>query len=138
MDAIDDLLTRFRGNTAASPESLGLVETGLGMSLPSDYRRFMERMNGGEGFIGKQYLILWRIEELLSFNRDYQVPEYAPGLFLFASSGGGEAFAFDLRREDLPVVQVPFIGLDSLDAKKVASSFSDLLRRMHTSHGSLL
>jgi hypothetical protein len=34
--------------------------------------------NGGEGFIGKHFVRLWRIEELANRNQDYQVAEYAP------------------------------------------------------------
>jgi SMI1 / KNR4 family (SUKH-1) len=138
MDAIDNLLHDFHGNGPTQPESLDVVETTYGYHLPDDYRHFMTAMNGGEGFVGKQYIIVWRLEELVPFNRDYQVAQYAPGLVLFASSGGGEAFAFDLRHDDLPIVQVPFVGLDLRHAKRVANSFTDLLVRMHSSDGSLL
>jgi hypothetical protein len=54
-------------------------------------------MNGGEGFIGENYLRAWPVEDLIQSNKDYRVDEAAPGLFLFGSSGGGEAFAFDTR-----------------------------------------
>jgi hypothetical protein len=48
-------------------------------------------MNGGEGSVGDTYVILWRIEELIEMSKAYDVAEYAPGLFLFGSDGGGEA-----------------------------------------------
>jgi cell wall assembly regulator SMI1 len=137
-DQINRILTRFDGNEPASKESLDSVEREIGWRLPEDYCRFMTRWNGGEGFLGKQYLILWRAEEIAPFNRDYQVNEYAPGILLFASSGGGEAFGFDMRSDQAPVVQVPFVGLDLRYAKEVARNFTDLLLKMSESDGSLL
>ena len=75
--------------------------------------------------------MLWKIDELLRFNREYEVPEYAPGLFLFGSNGGGEAFAFDLRAEGRnPVVSVPFIGMDVRDALPLAETFDGFLEHL--------
>ena len=118
--------------------TIASVETALGFRLPNDYREFLSGNNGGEGFVGKHYLIAWRVEELIPFNRDYQVNEYAPGILIFASSGGGEAFAFDTRDDIWPVVQVPFIGLDLDSAIKVADTFFDLLSKMSYSDESLI
>lgn len=48
------------------------------MSLPAGYRDSLLKCNGGEGFIGEHYLILWPIEDLLHLNAAYEVPERAP------------------------------------------------------------
>ena len=134
---IKKLMMGFRSNEQVPANDLDSVEDAIGFGLPKDYRDYLTATNGGEGFIGKQYLIMWRVGELIPFNRDYQVSEFAPGLFLFASSGGGEGFGFDTRCEDMPIVQVPFIGLDVRHAKKVADNFTNLLVRMNSSNGSL-
>jgi hypothetical protein len=34
---------------------------------------FLRRANGGEGFIGEPYVRLWRAEELIEVNRDYNL-----------------------------------------------------------------
>lgn len=104
------------------------TESALGRKLPSDYVRFMREIDGGTGFISDNYLILWKAEELLTFNREYEIEMYAPGLFLFGSSGGGEGFAFDMRDEKMGVVMVPFIGMSLTDAKPIAPGFDDFLR----------
>jgi len=132
--SIDELLTDFTGNDGVSEDVLTNVEGDLGRSLPSDYKSFLRKINEGEGFVGPEYLILWKAEELLSFNEEYEVDKYASGLLLFASNGGGEGFAFD---ESLKVVQVPFIGMSLADATNVADDFTHLLERMHKSDGSL-
>ena len=84
--------------------------------FPRDYLDFMATHQlGGEGWLGDgDYLILWAIEDLGRLNKDYEVDVYAPGLVVFGSSGGGEAYAFDTRRSPWPVVEAPFVGL-SLD-----------------------
>lgn len=92
----------------------------------------MRFTDGGEGFIRpNSYAMLWKIKELLQFNREYAVLEYAPGLLLFGSNGGGKAFAFDLRAEGRsPVVSVPFIGMDLRDALPLAETFDGFLEHL--------
>jgi len=106
------LLAKFNGNSPADDSSIQQLETMDSLHLPDDYMTFLQVMNGGEGFIGNAYLILWRAEELIEMNKAYQVADYAPGLFLFGSDGGGEAFAFDVRYDTIPIVSVPFVGMD--------------------------
>lgn len=77
---------------------------------PSDYIEFMRIHNGAEGSIGENsYLQLWRIEELIEANQDYEVEKYAPGFFVFASSGGGRAYAFNKR--DSTIMYFDFISM---------------------------
>lgn len=136
--AIKQLLDDVTLEPGASAESLKHLKAIEGVDLPDDYRSFLADSNGGEGFIGSEYLILWKAEELEQFNRAYEVETYAPGLFLFGSNGGGEGFGFDTRSTPYQVVQVPFIGMDLKHATQVADSFLDLLEKMSRSDGSLL
>lgn len=99
--------------------------------LPDDYCVFLQRTNGGEGYLKQHFVILWRLEELLKFNEAYHTREYAPGLFLFGSNGGGEAFAFD-RRTHSCVVNIPFVGMDLSLVELVYLSFSELLEGEHS------
>jgi hypothetical protein len=73
------------------------------------------------------YFQLWEESELDTFNREYQVPEYAPGFFGFGSDGGGEMFAFD---NDGKVYAIPFIGMSPKDATFVCASWKELENRM--------
>lgn len=114
-----------------APESaIADAEDQLRWTLPKDYREFLIRANGGEGFVGESYVILWATEELAQFNKEYQVDEYAPGLTLFGSDGGGEGFAFDRRSGVATVVQVPFIGMALEYARPVADSFDQFLIKL--------
>lgn len=137
-DEIKQLFSDFMLEPAASPEGLQRLNAISGVALPDDYLSFLTEANGGEGFIGSEYLILWKAEELEQFNREYEVEIYAPGLFLFGSNGGGEGFGFDTRNAPYKIVQVPFIGMDLKHARHVADSMFDLFVKMSKSDGSLL
>jgi hypothetical protein len=124
----DQILSKFRGNAPASAAEIEQVEADVGFRLPADYGSFLRHVNGGEGFIGPNaYIIFWKLGELAEMNRAYQVPEFAPGLFIFGSDGGGEAYAFDVRTSAMPIVSVPFVGMDLSLVRVIAATFNDFL-----------
>jgi len=114
-------------NPPASEEAIRSAASALGISLPSDYAEFLRRHNGGGGFAGNNSVILFKAEELKPFNDAYQLSEYAPGLILFGSNGGGEGYAFDTREGAMSVVRVPFIGMELRYARPIGKSFTDML-----------
>ncbi|MBJ9621825.1 SMI1/KNR4 family protein [Burkholderia multivorans] len=120
-------LVDWHWNKGASDQSVLELVGQVESRLPDDYLALMRRHNGGEGFIGNEYLMLWRVEDIVAFNREYEVAEYAPGLLLFGSNGGGEAYAFDTRDNSMRIVQVPFVGMDIVDAIPIADSIAALL-----------
>lgn len=120
----------FTAAPAATEAEVQSAEAALGFTLPTDYRDFLLQQDGGDGFVGEHYLILWKASELAPFNRDYEVALYAPSFVIFASNGGGEGFAFDTRSTAFPIVQVPFIGMSHESGIPVADTFTQLLKRM--------
>lgn len=116
---------------AASQDALTQLESELGLRLPDDYKEFMRLTNGAEGRVSKRsYVIIWPVEEIVRYNKGYAVEEFAPGLLLFASTGGGMAYAFDTRDPRLPVVEVPFIGMSLNSAKQCGASFTEFLENL--------
>lgn len=95
--------------------------------IPNNYFLFLLTNDGGEGFVGDEYFILWRAADLMLYNEAYEVTKHAPGLFIFGSNGGGEAYAFDLRDPGVPVVRVPFVGMSLDFAEVIAENFEQLL-----------
>ncbi|ESW94996.1 cell wall assembly protein [Mesorhizobium sp. LSJC268A00] len=96
------------------------------MTLPKDYADFVREHNGGEGFIGDSYIIFFKAEELVDFNREYEVEKYAPGILLFASNGGGEAYGFDTHDVEMPIVRIPFIFMERQSAETIARDLAGL------------
>jgi len=127
---ITEILKACRLNSGASEEAIHDAELALGYSLPSDYVKFLRAQNGVEGFVGNNYLIIWRVEELSPFNAEYEAAKYVPGLVLFASSGGGAGYGFDTREVSMPVVSVEFIGMDWSEADRVAGNFTEFLNSL--------
>jgi hypothetical protein len=125
-----DLLSRFNRNSGASTASIEGVSKDLGSSLPGDYASFLEICNGGEGMLGRHYLMLWKVDEIAHLNEAYQVSEYAPGLLFFGSNGGGEAFAFDTRQTPWSVVKVPFVGMNLEHVIQIAGSFGSFMQHL--------
>jgi hypothetical protein len=93
----------------SSLEVISEIENKLGVKFPSDYIEFVLFSNGYEGSIGESYIVIWPIEELIEANESYEVEEYTPGLILFGSDGGEEAFAFDMRTDNIKYVMVPYM-----------------------------
>jgi hypothetical protein len=125
-------MARFEGNPPAAEASLRAFEDAA-FQLPDDYKRFLRRTNGGVGFVGNAYVDLWPIERLRELNDAYEVGQYARGLFFFGSDGGGEAFAFDRRSATLPIVSVPFVGLELEQARPMGASFEEFLEQLSRS-----
>jgi len=122
------LLKAFRrASTGASEESLREVALELNVTFPHDYVAFMRESNGGEGPVGDEdppaYLILYRVEELVSLNRGNV--DFFPSWVFIGSDGGGEAVA--LKRGPEPTLAlVPFIG-DEEDALVGGHSFEEFI-----------
>jgi hypothetical protein len=125
------LFSNFGGNAPASAAEIERFEKEVGFRLPKDYAAFLEWSNGGEGFIGSNaYVIFWPLGELSKMNKAYQVQEYAPGFFIFGADGGGEAFAFDARTSQMPIVSLPFVGMGPSVACVIGSTFEDFLEAL--------
>ncbi len=97
-------------------------------AVPSDYLENIREIAGQEGFLGQQYLRLYRFEELIELNQAYQIPDYNPELFLFAADGHGEGFAFVFGTDT--VVKIPLIPIPTDQADVVANGFEKFLRRL--------
>lgn len=134
MVKINDLVSiwsaRFNRNPPADADAIRSFEFAANLKLPSEYLAFLSRTNGGEGFIGQNYVILWRIEQLRDLNKAFEADLFAPGLLLFGSNGGGDAYAFVTLRESYQVVMVPFIGLQLPDAINCGNDFADFIQNL--------
>jgi hypothetical protein len=134
---IETFLCKFTRNGQVSLTDIQMIEQAVNCPLPEEYRAVMRASNGGEGFMGKQYLVLWKAEDILRRNKECEVEEYAPGLLLFGSNGAGEGFAFDLRDKKMPIVVVPFIGMSLKDTITLSQTFFGFLERLFKSDGNL-
>src|SRR4051812_12487051 len=128
--ALQQLLDGLLTTTGATQWAIDAASQTLGESLPPDYIEVMLITNGCEGFVGQSYFRLYPVENLAKLNAAFGVQEFAPGLVIFGSNGGGEAFAFDMRTSAPGVVQLPFIPMAYEYIIERSPSFADFLVRM--------
>jgi hypothetical protein len=122
----EQLLEKFDKNAPASISDIRQFEMTLGRPLSADYTAFLLYANGGEGWVGDNgYISLWPLEEILEANKSCGFDEFAPHLLAFGSDGGGEAFAFNMRVNEMPVVMVDYIAIE--DERPMASNFYSFL-----------
>jgi SMI1/KNR4 family protein SUKH-1 len=127
MSDVEQLLSAM---ALAPPPTHGAVKEALSelaVRPPSDYVEFIRTSNGGEGAVGLSYLQLWPIETLMSRTALYAVDEFAPGLVLFGSDGGGMAYAFVLTGGRTLLAEVPFVGMSHDAIKFRGESFCSFL-----------
>ncbi len=120
---------KYHAKSRAQKRELLAAEKVL-KTLPADYKAFLVEVGAGSGPVGTSHLNLWRADELIENNAGYGLGEYASGLVLIGSNGGGEAFGFDTRRTPPSVVMVPFVSSGWEDALTIASSFEAFLDRL--------
>jgi hypothetical protein len=128
---LERFLVSFERRPGASHAAIAGAEEQLRVKLPREYVEFLRLTDGGEGFIGGGYAILWAVEELHSANQDYEFMKYVPGFLSFGSDGGGEAFGFDTRDSLWSIVEVPFIGGGWHDARPLGASFNAFLKQLY-------
>ena len=103
------------------------IEETINIKLPQDYIEYMKKNNGYTGIINDDYYDIWRLEDIISRNSDYQVQEFFPNLIYFGSNGGDEAFAFD-KSNNMSIVSIPFIGTED-DKIVIADSFNNFINK---------
>lgn len=108
------------------------LESEMCINSPDQYKEFMLESNGAEGSIGENsYLAIWSVEEVVTLNKDAKVEEFTPGLVFFASDGGGMAYAFDKREENISIVEIPDDSIHIEDAKLIGKTFNDFLQNLY-------
>jgi hypothetical protein len=82
-----------RLNLRAPASQKALRDLRKARHIPDDYVDFLSKSNGADGFIGTVPLILFGAEEIHPINIAAAIDEFAPGLIIFASDGGGISYA---------------------------------------------
>ncbi|OPX42028.1 SMI1 / KNR4 family protein [Ruminiclostridium hungatei] len=131
-EQVKKLIKSMDINPPASEKGISDVELEMGINFPVQYKEFMLESNGAEGRIGENsYLAIWSVEEIVPLNKDAKVEEFTPGLVFFASDGGGMAYAFDKREENVSIVEIPDDSIHIEDAKLIGKTFNEFLQNLY-------
>jgi hypothetical protein len=123
-----EYLADFECNPGITEEQLGHLK--LPRRLPADYLDLLKEMNGGEGDVGDEYLILDKAEQLLEINQDTEIADFDKDLFIIGGNGGGELIVIDFRRPKPKYVIMPYI-FEYEAMIELGSSIEELFKRVH-------
>ncbi len=125
---IQRLTHRMDRRSPVSLKQLDEIFMSLGFQPPEDYVQFMGQTDGSEGSIGKAYLAIYSLEELVSCNA--QTRKLEPGILFFATDRGGEGYAFEIDKQPSSIVALEFADLDRSRAKQMGHSLLEFLQRL--------
>ena len=115
----------WNSNKERNLNDIGIVEEQLHIVFPEDYLEFLKWSNGGEGYIGKNYVSLWKVEDLEVLNREYQIQTYlSKGYLGIGTDGGGTCYGFCLEKQ-FAIFKCPLGDLDINEITIVANSIKD-------------
>ena len=123
-------LKKFNGNTGLEKASLDSL--GLRMDLPKDYVELFQKFNGGEGFIGEEYVVLHKAEDVENINTECGIQQFDSNIFLIGNNGAGEAIGIDFRNEKPVYILIPYI-FDYDAIIKLAENTDGLFKRIYES-----
>lgn len=126
LDILSDPTAGWTRRPPATEAAIQTLASSCGFSLPEGYLSFLRYSNGGEGFLSIKpwYFQLWSAEEVIAYNRGYEVEELLPGWFAIGSNGAGEMLAICKREgSPCPVNMVPFIPMAESAGVQIAHDF---------------
>ena len=123
---IKDLEKRgWNSNKGANLNDIGIAQKQLHIVFPEDYLEFLKWSNGGEGYIGENYISFWKVEDLAALNAEYQIQKYLSEKFLcIGTDGGGICYGFYLEKQ-FAIFKCPLGDLDIKEITIVANSIKD-------------
>jgi hypothetical protein len=109
-------------------EQISAVENEFDVVFSEDYKTFLKWSNGGEGYIGENYISLWKVENLITLNKEYQIQKYLSNSFLaIGTDGGGICYGFNITNHT--VFKCPLGDLNVGEIFVVAKSFKDFFEK---------
>jgi hypothetical protein len=108
--------------TGAKKEALDAIP-----GVPRDLRAFLEQHDGGRGKVGTRPLILWSAEEIARKAQTEEVSLAIPGLLLFGTDGGAEAYGYLPRLRQRRYGRIPLIAAGVHEFEALADSLQALL-----------
>lgn len=123
---ISYLIKKLDKNAPLNKEKFEKVIQSIDCKFPTGYLEFMRQYNGCEGgVLDGQWLVLWPIEELQSYNEMYGASEFAPELLLIGSNGG--AIAYGIERKEGIFIKTEYVRMSKEDAVQVGNNFQEFL-----------
>ncbi len=102
----------------------------IGIECDPGYQEFLSWSDGGEGYIGYNYLSLWSLKTLSQLNKDYDIKKYlGDNYFVFGTDGGSNCYGFDFSNSGV-IFTAPLGDLDEDDEIVIlAKNFDEFINK---------
>ena len=128
-DIVNKIAILLNNNHGVDSKDITVIEERLNAAFPQDYITLLKRSNGGEGYVGENYISLWKVEDLPALNEDYQIQKYLSEKFLgIGTDGGGICYGFCLDK-NYSRFKCPLGDLDINEVVIVAKSTKDFFKK---------
>ena len=119
----------FQKNEQNTENQICKAELELGVDFPEGLRNILKLHNGGSGNIGKYYLDLWSLEDIIDFYQE-NMEDRAANLVPFASDGCG--MSFTLNKGTIEIRVIPMDSLEYKYSKKCSKNFNEFIYEMYS------
>lgn len=114
---------------STSDKELTDLESRLNTKLPDDYKSFLKKINGFEGFLGQSYVRLVGTNDIVEFT-DLYCSEIYPDKICIGTNGGGEVFVIERNDKKQKFGVAPAIG-DERDYIELGDTLDKFLGRLY-------
>ena len=119
----------LNNNHGVDSKDITVIEERLNAAFPQDYITLLQWSNGGEGYVGENYISFWKVEDLPALNEEYQIQKYLSEKFLgIGTDGGGICYGFCLDK-NYSIFKCPLGDLDINEVVIVVKSIKDFFKK---------
>ncbi|RKR82721.1 hypothetical protein BDD43_2906 [Mucilaginibacter gracilis] len=106
------------------------IESLIGFHLPEDYKYYLNNYKPFDDSIGKQYVVLYSIDDLFEMNKPGTLDEWYTYTVQIGNNGASEAIGIKFwELNNYKVVIAQYIqNID--DQIEIGTSFTDMLKRL--------
>jgi hypothetical protein len=116
-------------NPPASIEEIANLEKKLDISLPTDYKEFLQFFNGYEGLVNEFVVIFTPVNKIFQETQNY-CTEFFPWAVYIGSNGNLEMYVIDKRTKPYQFGLLTFIASDD-DFIALGDTFEKFLDRLY-------
>ena len=116
----------------AGQKDIAACEAALGIELPEEYKAFLQVSNGFNDELGKGYLVLWSVSELVEAG-GYEIFEFSADRLLIGSNGGPTAYG--IVGGDYISIPFVFSGPWQDEIRVLGRTFEDFLAAIEAGEG---
>lgn len=103
------------------------IESYFHCTLPNDYVNFMRLSNGGEGEVNGNYIVLWKMEYIVTLNSEYNIRKYLGSDFIaIGTDGGDEVYCLNIS-DNFSIFKCPLGDLDIESCSYITESFKKFM-----------